>query len=98
VKFLDPGATPTISANGNRSAIIWALSSKRWNEADGAPEMLQAFDAADVSRRLYSSEQIPTRDRGSVGLRFNIPLVANGRVYVGAKGAVNVYGLLPSSH
>ncbi len=96
VQFIDPGATPTISADGTHNAIIWALSSKRWNEADGAPEVLRAFDAADVSRQLYTSEQIPTRDRGGVGLRFNIPLVVNGRVYVGAKGGLDVYGLLAS--
>jgi len=94
VQFIDPGATPTISANGTRNGIVWALSSKRWNEPDGAPEVLRAFDAADVTRQLYSSEQIPTRDRGGVGLRFNIPLVVNGHVYVGTKGGLDVYGLL----
>jgi len=98
VRIMDPGATPTISANGTRNAIAWALSSKHWNEPDGPPEVLRAFDASDVSRQLYSSEQIPARDRGGVGLRFNIPLVVNGRVYVGAKGELEVYGLLPSSH
>ena len=98
VRIMDPGATPTISADGTRNAIVWALSSKRWNEADGPPEVLRAFDAGDVSRMLYSSEQIPARDRGGVGLRFNIPLVVNGRVYVGAKGELEVYGLLPASH
>lgn len=96
VQFIDPGATPTISANGARNGIVWALSSKRWNEPDGPPEVLRAFDAADVTRQLYSSEQIPARDRGGVGLRFNIPLVVNGRVYVGAKGGLDVYGLLAS--
>ncbi|HEV2424490.1 MAG TPA: pyrrolo-quinoline quinone [Terriglobia bacterium] len=96
VQFIDPGATPTLSANGTRNGIVWALSSKRWNEPDGPPEVLRAFDAADVSRQLYSSEQIPARDRGGVGLRFNIPLVVNGRVYVGTKGGLDVYGLLTS--
>jgi hypothetical protein len=92
VEFIDPGATPTVSANGAKNGIVWALSSKRWNEPDGAPEVLRAFDAADVSRDLYSSEQVPIRDRGGVGVRFNIPLVVNGRVYVGAKGELDVYG------
>lgn len=96
VQFIDPGATPTISANGTRNGIVWALSSKRWDERDGPPEVLRAFDADDVSRQLYSSEQIPARDRGGVGLRFNIPLVVNGRVYVGTKGGLDVYGLLGS--
>lgn len=94
VQFIDPGATPTISANGTRNGIVWALSSKRWNEPDGPPEVLRAFDAADVTRQLYSTEQVPTRDRGGVGLRFNIPLVVNGRVYVGTKDGLDVYGQL----
>jgi len=40
------------------------------------------------------SEQNSERDRAGIALRFNIPTVANGRVYVGAKREVDVYGLL----
>jgi hypothetical protein len=53
-----------------------------------------AFDAADVRRELYNSEMNASRDRAGTALRFAIPTVAAGRVYVGAKGEVNVYGLL----
>ena len=56
--------------------------------------MLFAFDAVDTSRLLYASEQNPSRDRAGLALRFNIPTVANGHVYVGAKHEVDVYGLL----
>ena len=56
--------------------------------------MLHAYDAANVAREIYNSEQEGTRDRAGMTLRFTIPTVANGRVYVPARGEVDVYGLL----
>ena len=92
-KFIDPGATPTISANGARNGIVWVIRSKGWRSPD-TPAVLYAYDAANVATELYNSEQ-RQRDRAGLCLRFNIPTVANGRVYVGAKGEIDVYGLLP---
>jgi len=86
-------STPTISANGMRDGVLWVLRSKSWNGPD-APAILYAYDAANVTHRLYDSEQNPTRDRAGLALRFNIPTVVNGHVYVGAKREVDVYGLL----
>ncbi len=94
-KFIDPGATPTISANGSRHGIVWVLESKGWRSPD-RNAVLFAFDAANVAHELYDSEENSARDRAGLCLRFNIPTVANGRVYVGAKGEVDVYGLLPA--
>ena len=92
--FIDPGATPTVSANGNRDAIVWVIESKGWRSRD-RPFVLHAYDAANITHELYNSEQNATRDRGGLTLRFNIPTVVNGKVYVGAKREVDVYGLLP---
>ena len=50
---------------------------------------------SDTSRMLYDSEQNPSRDRAGLALRFNIPTIIDGHVYVGAKREVDVYGLLP---
>jgi hypothetical protein len=86
-------ATPTVSANGLRDGVLWVLHSRAWN-ADDANAVLFAFDAIETSRVLYASEQNPSRDRAGLALRFNIPMVANGHVYVGAKREVDVYGLL----
>src|SRR6266436_2105010 len=94
-KFLDSGATPAVSANGSKDGVVWAVSSKDWNEPPGRPAVLYAYDAADVGRQIYSTEQNSQRDRAGIALRFAIPSVVNGKVYLGAKGEVDVYGLLP---
>jgi len=88
----DPG-TPAISANGAKNGIVWIVSTKVWNGPD-QPAVLFAYDAADVSRELYNSTQNPTRDGAGYALRFTIPTIANGRVYVPAKRRIDVFGLL----
>ena len=87
-------ATPTLSANGLADGVVWLLRSKVWNAPD-QPAALYAYDAANVAHELYNSEQNAGRDRPGLALRFNIPMVVNGHVYVGAKHEVDVYGLLP---
>jgi hypothetical protein len=87
-------ATPTVSANGAADGIVWLLRSKDWNGVD-QPAALYAYDAANVAHELYNSEQNAGRDRPGLTLRFNIPMVVNGHVYVGTKHEVDVYGLLP---
>jgi hypothetical protein len=91
---VDPGATPTISANADRNGIVWTISTRSWEVIPESLAVLHAYDAADVSRELYSSEQNSARDRAGISVRFTIPSVANGRVYVGTRGEVDVYGLL----
>ena len=93
VRFIDPGATPAVSANGTKSGIVWVLESKGWRSPD-RPAVLHAFDAGNVARELYNSEQNSSRDRAGMALRFAVPTIVNGRVYVGAKREVDVYGLL----
>jgi hypothetical protein len=89
----DHAATPAISANGRRDGIVWVVSSKAWN-SPARTAVLHAADAANIGHELYSSEQNSARDRAGLGLRFNIPTVANGHVYIGAKREIDVYGLL----
>jgi hypothetical protein len=82
-----PGTTPSISANGTTSGIIWAI------ENSGA--ILFAYDATDLTKELYDSNQAAgNRDHFS-GNKFITPMVVNGRVYVGTPNSVAVFGLLP---
>ena len=93
-RFANAGANPTISADGSRNGIVWVIESKTWNGSD-KPAILHAYDAANVAHEIYSSEQNAGRDRAGLTLRFTIPTVVEGRVYVDAKGEIDVYGLLP---
>jgi hypothetical protein len=92
-KFGNPGATPAISSNGNTNGIVWLIETKAWNGGD-KPSILRAFDASNVARELYNSEENSARDRAGLTLRFTVPTVASGRVYIGTKKEVDVYGSL----
>jgi hypothetical protein len=87
------GGTPTVSANKNRNGIVWIVETRAWNRG-GTRAILRAYDALNVARQLYSSDQERTRDTAATAVRFTIPLVANGHVYVGGVKRIDVYGLL----
>jgi hypothetical protein len=93
-KFANPGATPSVSADGKKNGIVWAIATKTWNGSNNTPAVLYAFDAAKLGDPIYTSEQNRARDRAALATRFVIPVVVNGRVYFGARGEVEVYGLL----
>ena len=93
-KFENPGATPSISADGKKNAIVWVIATKTWNGPDTKPAVLHAFDATKLGAPLYTSEQNSVRDRAALATRFVIPLVVNGHVYFGTRSEVEVYGLL----
>ncbi len=91
---VNPGATPTISANRDRDGIVWTVTTRTWEVFPERTAVLHAYDAIDVSHELYNSEQEFDRDRAGISVRFTIPTIANGRVYVAARSELDVYGLL----
>ena len=92
-KYPDAGATPAVSSNGAQDGIVWAISTYNWQRS-GPPAVLHAYNAANVEEELYNSAQY-ARDQAGEALRFTTPLVAYGRVYVGTRTELDVYGLLP---
>lgn len=85
-----PGASPTISANGTADGIVWALESN----GSGAPAVLRAYLAEDVATELYASNRQPARDDPGAAVKFVVPTVAAGQVFVGGQHQVAVFGLL----
>lgn len=102
--FAFPGATPSVSATAaGTNGIVWALDNSLYctPQSPGCgPAVLHAYDAANLSTELWNSG-------GTAGnaVKFTVPTVANGKVYVGTRGSdiasggvgeLDVYGLLPN--
>lgn len=87
-----PGATPVVSSNGTEDGIVWAVRTDAYNSNGSA--VLYAFDASNLTAPIYESDLNPGRDDAGPATKFAVPVVTNGKVYVGAAYQVDVYGLL----
>lgn len=86
--FTYPGTSPAISANGTTNGIVWA-------HMNSNPAVLYAFDATNLGNMLYNSSQAAGgRDQFGAGNKFITPMIADGKVFVGATNGVAVFGLL----
>jgi hypothetical protein len=83
-RYAFPGSNPVISANGNSSGILWAV--------EKGAGVLHAYDATKLSTELYNTGQNAARDALGSSIKFAPPLVVNGKVYVGTKNHLVVYG------
>jgi hypothetical protein len=100
------GTTPFISSNGNQGGIMWMLDhgSPIQDPVNPAPTpaILRAYDAANVSVKLYDSSA-NSADQAGFGIKFTSLIVANGKVFIGTahdtlsaanpRGELDVYGV-----
>ncbi|MFZ1931433.1 MAG: hypothetical protein WAU50_19995, partial [Candidatus Sulfotelmatobacter sp.] len=91
-------ATPSLSANGAVNGIIWDIDNSAYSYSLGVPQgpsVLHAYDATNVGSELYNSSQAGTRDTAGSALKFTVPTIAGGKVFVPTSTELDVYGLLP---
>jgi hypothetical protein len=84
-----PGATPSISANGVKNAILWASE-------NATTAVLYAYNATTLVEIYNTNQAANGRDHFGKGNKFITPMIANGKVYVGTTNGVGVFGLLPT--
>jgi hypothetical protein len=91
---LPDGGTPSISANGTTNGIVWVQERQESldTQIGKKPPILLAYSATNVGTLLYSSAQNAGRDTPGLETKFMVPLVANGRVYIGTQTDVDAYG------
>jgi chitodextrinase len=97
-----PGATPAVSSgnNVNGTGIVWALDTNSTSAANASgipgPAVLFAYDATNLGTLLFSSDTTSgSANAAGNAVKFCVPTVANGKVYVGTKTEITVFGLLP---
>jgi hypothetical protein len=91
ITYTYPGTTPGISAAGTANGIVWAVENT-------SPAVLHAYDAGNLSRELYNSNQAANgRDAFGAGNKFITPTIVNGHVYVGTQTGVARFGVLGPS-
>jgi Putative Ig domain len=105
-------AIPMISSMpDNSNGILWALDNRAYcthQSKSCGPTVLHALDATNLANELWNSSQGTGNTPGNA-VKFTMPTVANGKVYIGTRGnnvggadsststpgELDVYGLLP---
>jgi hypothetical protein len=105
------GSSPSVSAAGTQNGIVWTLDNANFcigHASSCGPSVLYAHDAEDIATELWDSGTVAANAAGNA-IKFTVPTVANGKVYVGTRGnntggvsgstavagELDVYGLLP---
>lgn len=83
----------SVSSQGNISGILWAIQDDGYNNS---PPVLRAYDAGNLLSQLYNSSTANGGFDVSPGtaVKFSVPTIARGKVFMGSSNAVTVYGKL----
>jgi hypothetical protein len=83
-----PGSTTSVSAAATQSGLVWALDTHSYCTQQSSacgPAVLHVYDATNLATELWNSSMI-TADTAGNAVKFSVPTVANGRVYVATRG------------
>ena len=94
------GYAPTISANGTNNAIAWVIDAGAYqqgannnsSDTSSGPSVLRAFNATNLSQQLYNSS-MRASDVAPGSVKYPVPTVADGKVFVAGDYGVAVYGI-----
>src|SRR5207253_4358302 len=85
-----PGSV-VVSANGTTGGVVWVM--------DRNLNQIHAYDATTFATELWNSGQkAGGGDNLGAVVKFAVPTVANGEVYVGTTNSLVVYGLTPPAN
>jgi hypothetical protein len=80
-----PGSV-IVSADGTSNGVVWVM--------DAQSNLIHAYDASTMATELWNSNQRPAgSDALGAVIKFAVPTVANGEVFVGTSNSLVVYGL-----
>jgi hypothetical protein len=95
--FSFPTATPSISSQGSSNGIAWVIDSSQYGVTSSygqGPAVLHAYDATNLANELWNSGQATeNRDQAGNAVKFTVPTVVNGKVYIGTQNEIDVYGI-----
>jgi len=86
------GANTSVSSNGGSDGILWDLDTSK--SKSGGAAILHAYAAGNLKNELYNSSQAGGRDIAGPAVKFTLPTIADGHVYVGTASELDIYGLL----
>jgi hypothetical protein len=94
--YVNHGAIASLSASGTTNGIVWDVDNSSYTSTGvgSGPAVLHAYNATNVATELYNSSQAGSRDVAGAALKFTVPTIAGGKVFVTTSDELDIYGLL----
>ena len=93
-----PGTSPSVSSDGTRNGIVWTIERRipAGTEADdpnAGVAVLHAYDPNDLAREFFvSGTSTGGSNYAGRAIKFTVPTVADGHVFVGGNKTVAIFG------